>query len=411
MTNGTIVRSILHVDMDSFFVSVERLLDPDLVCKPVLVGGDPIGRGVVASASYEARKFGVHSAMPMARAVRLCPNAVVVHGSYERYGEFSAKVREIFLRFTPLVEMASLDEGYLDLTGTERLWGPDWKAAQTLRDSIHTGIRLPCSMGLGTNKLIAKVASSLAKPAGYLRILPGEEAAFLAPLPIGALPGIGPKTAERLHSFGLESVGDIAALGVDTLEGVFGEAGRDLWERSLGRHDAAVEPEREAKSVGREHTFPDDVDDPGVIIATLSHLSELVATSLREDKVLARTITLKFRYADFKTHTAARTLLDPTDDEGLILRVVRDLLRKNWNRRVRLRLVGISTGNLVKSGWQLDLFDRDRIEKQVRLHQAVDAIRDRHGFTSIERARSLGSTRSRKRRRPISPDTLSDDDD
>jgi len=399
------IRSILHVDMDSFFVSVERLLDPSLVGKPVVVGGDPTGRGVVASASYEARKFGVHSAMPMARALRLCPQAVVVRGTHGRYGEISHQVREIFERFSPLVEMASLDEGYIDLTGTERLFGPPWKAAQTLRVTVLNETKLPCSLGLGTNKLIAKVASALCKPAGYLRVFPGEEASFLAPLPLRELPGIGPKTGERLATFGLEHVRDLQALGVDTLEGIFGEAGRELWERAMGRHDAAVEPEREAKSMGREHTFADDIDDPGVLLSMISHLAELVAASLREDQCQARTITLKFRYADFKTHTASKTLLDPTDDEGTIFRVARDLLRKNWTRRVSLRLVGVTASNLVAAGWQLDLFERDRIEKQTRLHDAVDAIRDRHGFRSIERGRSMGSTRSKRLDAPISPDT------
>jgi DNA polymerase-4 len=373
--------------------------------KPVLVGGDPTGRGVVASASYEARKFGCRSAMPMAQALRLCPEAVVVQGTHGRYSEFSHQVQEVFERFSPLVEMAGLDEAYIDLTGTERLWGADWKAADRLRAAVLRETRLPCSVGLATNKLVAKVCSSLCKPAGYLRVLPGEEAAFLAPLQIRKLPGVGPKTAERLASFGLERIGDIVALGVETLEGVFGSAGRELWERAQGRHEGAVEPVQEAKSIGREHTFTEDVDDPERLLGMLSHLSELVATSLREDEVQARTITLKFRYADFQTHTASRTIAEPTDDEGVILSAARDLLRKHWTRRVRLRLIGVTTSNLVRSGHQLDLFDRERIEQRIRLHEAVDSIRDRHGFLSIERARSLGGSRGRKRRGPSGPDT------
>ncbi len=398
-------RSIIHVDMDSFFVSVERLLDPSLIGRPVLVGGDPTGRGVVASASYEARKFGCRSAMPMAQALRLCPDAVVVRGAHGRYLEFSHHVQEVFERFSPLVEMAGLDEAYIDLTGTERLWGPDWKAAENLRAAVLRETRLPCSVGLATNKLVAKVCSSLCKPAGYLRVFPGEEATFLAPLPIRKLPGVGPKTAERLASFGLERIGDIVSLGVETLEGVFGSAGRELWERALGRHEGVVEPEHEAKSIGREHTFEEDVDDPERLLGMLSHLSELVANSLREDEVQARTITLKFRYADFQTHTASRTIPEPTDDEGVILSAARDLLRKHWTRRVRLRLIGVTSSNLVRSGHQLDLFDRERIEQRIRLHEAVDAIRDRHGFLSIERARSLRGSRGRKRRGPPGPDT------
>lgn len=398
-------RSILHVDMDSFFVSVERLLDPSLVGKPVVVGGDPTGRGVVSSASYEARRFGVHSAMPMARALRLCPHAVVVRGSHGRYGEYSDRVREIFERFSPLVEMASLDEAYIDLTGTERLWGPAWKAAESLRGTVIRETGLPCSMGLGTNKLIAKVASALCKPLGFLRVPPGSESGFLAPLPLRDLPGIGPKTGERLASFGLKRIGDVQALGAAQLEGLFGDAGTGLWERAMGRHDGEVETGREAKSMGREHTFTEDVGDAAALHSMISHLSELVAASLREDKLQARTITLKFRYADFETHTASKTVSDPLDDEGAIAEVARALLQKGWNSRMPLRLIGVTASNLVARGWQLDLFDGDRIEKQIRIHGAVDAIRERHGFQSIERARSLNSARSKRLDAPVSPDT------
>lgn len=390
MTNSP-ARWILHLDMDAFYVSVERLLDPSLEGRAVLVGGDPGGRGVVASASYEARRKGVHSAMPMGRARMLCPEAVIIRGTHERYAEYSGRVHEILRRFSPLVEMASQDEAYVDLSGTERLWGAPWTAAERMRQTILEETRLPSSMGLAANKLLAKVASTLAKPRGFLRVFPGGEAALLAPLPIEALPGIGPKTAEKLHSFGIERLGDLVELGAETLEQLFGATGRELYERARGCNDSAVEPEREAKSIGREHTFPEDVDDPVRLISMLSELTEHVASALRADTLQARTITLKFRYADFQTHTASRTLLSPTDDEKILLETARDLLRRHWTRRVRLRLVGVSVSNLQRAAWQLDLFDEATTRRRIQLHGAVDALRRRHGFEVIHRARSLES--------------------
>ncbi len=381
---------ILHVDMDCFFVSVERVLNPALNGKPVLVGGDLGRRGIVASASYEARAFGVRSAMSMAEARRRCPGAVVVSTRHGRYAEFSARALKIFERFTPRVEMASVDEAYLDLSGTERLWGPPWQAAERLRQAVRGETGLPCSIGLATSKVVAKVASKLSKPYGFLWVFAGREAAFLAPLPLRALPGIGPRTAESLGRYGLVRVGELAELGQSLLRGLFGWVGQELWERATGRRQQDLAAPRKPKSIGSERTFQEDMEWPGPVRGMLGALADLVAASLRKEGLMARTVTLRLRTADFKTRTISRTLPHATQDAAALFAVADDLLRKNWNGRIALRLVGLTASKLTEASLQWDLFDHVAQERLDRLNRAMDAVRRRHGFLAIRKAAECG---------------------
>ena len=386
---GAFQRWVLHVDLDAFFVEVERRLDPSLVGRPVIVGGNPQGRGVVASASYEARAFGVRSAMPAAQARRLCPQAVFVRGHFEAYEDYSRRVHEKCLSLTPQVEMASIDEAYLELTGTERLHGSPIGAADRLRAEIAGEIGLPATCGIGANRLMAKVASDLAKPAGRLCALPGAERVFLAPLPLRALPGIGPKRAERLGRYGLRTLGEVAALGESTLERLLGREGRWLWRRCMGWDDSPVRLRPRAKSVSREQTFATDLCDLGRLFEALSFLSEKVADGLRREEAAASGVTLKIRYADFKTVTRSTTLPTPTRDDRVIFAVARESLLAAYGRRVRLRLLGVCATGLSSEGWQLDLLEAQRTEALEKLYAGVDRIRRRYGFSSILRGESF----------------------
>lgn len=382
--------TILHVDMDSFYVSVERLLDPSLVGKPVVVGGRPDSRGVVASASYEARRFGVRSAMPSAQAYRLCPQAVFVSGGYGKYSEYSRKIRAVLERMTPLVQFASQDEAYLDMTGTERLWGAPVEMGRRVREAILADTGLPCSVGIGTNKMIAKIASSLCKPKGMLWVPAGSEERFLAPLDVGEIPGLGPKSQKRLHELGIRRVGDLQALGAEGCRRLFGDHGEELFERAMGRLSSVVATEEEAKSISHETTFEQDVASGEELEAVLLGLSERVAARVRRDGVWANTIGIKFRYANFETHTAARSLSTPTRDDRTIFRTAVELLRAKWDARRALRLVGVACSNLTDECGQMDLLgageDSARREK---LLEAIDALREKHGTKAIRSAGGL----------------------
>ncbi len=387
-----IQRQILHVDIDTFFVSVERLLDPSLMGKPVIVGADPRGRGVVAAASYEARAYGIYSGMPIAHAYRLCPHAVFLRGHSECYTIYSHRLRAIFNRYSPLVEMGSLEEAYIDLSGTHRLHGPAPVTAEKIHHQITAELRLPVSLGLATNKLLAKVASGCAKPNGLTVVRPGYERAFLAPLPLRKLPGIGKHCAQRLERFGLTTISDLTHLGEETLQGVFGTTGGALlYERSMGIDDSPVEPTRPARSVGREHTFQEDTCHLPTVCAMLSYMCEDVGQSLREMNAKARTLTLKLRYSDFKTLTRSTTLTYSTWYDTEIFRVAKTLLLKAYTRRVRIRLIGISASNLLTDGWQVDLLDINRTEKLDHLYRSIDRIKTRYGTSALLRANSLSS--------------------
>lgn len=387
MTPG---RLVVHLDMDSFYVSVERLRDPSLIGKPVAAGGSADGRGVVSSASYEARAFGVRSAMPMAQALRLCPHLIVVSSPFSLYAEYSQQIATILRRFTPLVQMASQDEAYLDLTGTGRLWGPPLVCAGRIRAAIVQETGLPCSLGVATNKVVAKVASALCKPRGLLYIPEGSEEPSFRPLPVGRLPGIGPRTRERLGELGLSTLGQLADYGPERLQRLFGSHGEDMARLARGISHAPVEPETDAKSIGAEETFAQDETDPLFLDGILSNLAEKVAWRLRRGGALAATVVLKLRYHDFETHTVSRTVESPIDDEAELLRVARELLHQSWVRTRPVRLLGITGSNLVRGRQQLDLLQSGTNERLDRLHKAIDSVRERHGYEKLKRGSSGG---------------------
>ena len=372
-------RWIAHLDMDSFFVSVERLLDPSLEGKAVVVGGDPDGRGVVASASYEARRFGVRSAMPSRRARELCPGLIFLRGHHHLYGEYHGKVREILERSIPVIGAASIDEFYLDLTGCTLLHGPILPLLRKIRGDIAGELGLPSSAGLGANKLVAKIASGLAKPRGILWVPRGSEADFLAPLPVRILPGVGPATGKELAAFGIRRVGHLASFPERVLRGALGKWGGSLSRKARGLSDSPVSEEGERKSVGHEVTFREDSADPAFLESVLCRLVEKASWRLRKKGFRAGGLTLKVRYADFRTVTRSRTL-PPTDRDGDFLRVARGLLAETVSRRVRVRLLGVSLDRLRGSEEQLDLFALERERKRRRLFPAVDLLRRKFGF-------------------------------
>ena len=382
--------TILHVDMDAFFVSVELLERPDLRGKPVVVGGQPDQRGVVSAASYEARRYGIQSAMPLRTAGRLCPHAVFLEVRHELYSEWSDRIATILARFSPRVEMASVDEAYLDLAGTDRLLGHPLAAAHRLRQEITQKTGLPSSIGLARTRLVAKVASDQAKPAGLLWIPAGSEAAFLATLAVRKIPGIGKVTEAALNGLGIETVGQLAAVPRDRLEDAFGRWGGALYRKARGEDTYEFLDDAEAKSISHHHTFGEDVDDLAVIESTLSHLCQKAAKRLRDAGLYAATVTLVLRYAGFETITRARTLPAPTDLDQDVQRVTRELLARHRDTRRRVRLVGVSLTALSHGEAQLELLDPARREKLEKLARASDRLRERFGFEKLQLGGSMG---------------------
>jgi DNA polymerase-4 len=387
-------KTIFHVDMDAFFVSVEELFDPSLKGKAVVVGGQRGERGVVAAASYEARKFGVHSAMPLRTAEKLCPHAIFVNGHPERYRECSDKVYEILNLFSPLVEMASIDEAYLDMTGTNRLHGPPLKAAHSLHKKIKDITQLNCSIGIGTSRLIAKVSSAKAKPHGVLFVMPGQEAKFLAPLDVRDIPGVGRVTEKNLQALGIHQVGDLAKLDDAYLEEKFGKWGLALAGKSRGFDaggwfDTEVGADTEAKSISHEHTYNEDTADAQQLEATLMQLSQMVGRRLRESRFFARTIQLKLRYKDFTTITRAHSLPDATQIDTEIFQQIRILFRKNWKKGSAVRLLGVHVSSFEEATQQGDLLEGNRRERWQQALTAADKLRDRYGESSVTIASGL----------------------
>jgi DNA polymerase-4 len=383
------VRRILHIDMDAFFASVERVLDPSLERKPLIVGGDPDGRGVVCTASYEARAFGVHSAMPLATAKRLCPQAIFIEGHFDHYRDASGKIMSVLEGVSPIIERVSLDEAYVDITGSLRLFGSGYAIATKLRDEIRERTGLAGSVGIAGNKLVAKIASDEAKPDGLVEVPAGGESAFLLPLPVSRLPGVGPRTEESLDQLGVHTIGHLAALPHEALTKIFGQAGYALQRRARAIDFSPVEQSPYPKSIGRETTFAEDLVDWDRIESVLYYLMEKATYALREQRMEARCVTLKVRYADFKTLTFAKTLPYPTDLDTLVYGTVRELLPKAKSRRARVRLVGVSLSSLVHNQHQLSLFPAKALEKWHRAFAAVDRVRDKYGFDLLRSARSM----------------------
>lgn len=382
-------RKILHLDLDAFFCAVEELRDPELRGKPFAVGGSPEGRGVVASCSYPARAFGVHSAMPMAQAVRLCPDLIIVkhHGGYgDASRQVMARVREL----TPLVEQISVDEAFLDVSDLSE---PLETLARRLQTRIHEELHLPCSLGGAANKLVAKIANDVGKgrsqtgdyPRAITIVSPGQEAAFLAPLPVRALWGVGPKMEEKLHALDIFTIGQLAAYPERTLAQLFGQHGWELARRARGIDNRPVVSSRgQAKSISQETTFSQDVSDGSVLQATLRRQAENVARSLRRKHYTGRTVKLKLRLSDFTTLTRQMTLTRPTDDERIITRSALTLFERLWQPGQPVRLLGVGVSNLQKGLVQLGLWE-ERDDRFRNLQVAMDALREKYGPDVIHR--------------------------
>ena len=392
--------TILHVDMDSFFASVEVLLDPSLKGKPVIVGGAG-DRGVVASCTYEARAYGIHSAMPSARARRLCPHAVFVHGHYDLYSDFSKRIHAVFESFTPLVEGISLDEAFLDVAGARRLFGDAEQIAHAIRARIKDELDLGCAVGVGPTKLIAKLASKAAKPKASLKgpvpgrgvvvVRPGEELDFLHPLPVNALWGVGPATEARLKRFGVSTVGDLSKLPLESLTATLGNAvGSHLHDLSHARDPRPVEPVRDTKSVGHEETYAADLVEPAELHREALRMADAVGSRLRTAGLAGRTVTVKVRFHDFETITRSHSLPGPVDSGHDIARTACALLEQ-VDPTPGVRLLGVSVSNLSKGAARQLSFD-DSLDEPAwdDATKAVDAVRSRFGDAAVGPAALVG---------------------
>jgi DNA polymerase-4 len=382
-------RAIMHIDLDAFFVSVEQVSNPELRGKPVVVGGKPNSRGVVATASYEARTFGLHSGMPLATAARLCPQAVFIEGNYHRYAEVSKKFLAILADFSPFLEPMGLDEAYMEVTGFESLHGSIRQMARKIKQRIKDDLGIVASIGIATCKVVAKVASDESKPDGLIEVPPDGEAAFLAPLAIRKLPGVGKKTEQVLTGLGIRTIGQLARMPLPALKNRFGVFGEWLHRHANGIDNSPVTPPEEAKSISRETTFGEDTHDIVFLSGTLHYLTERVGADLRELGKQAKCVSIKVRYADFTTITRQRTLPQPTDLDQMIFQKGNELMQKAMTAdRQAIRLVGISVSSLSEPGKQLSLINNteQRLEK---LNRAVDRIRDKYGFTAIQTGRTI----------------------
>ncbi|MBI4805330.1 MAG: DNA polymerase IV [Desulfovibrio sp.] len=375
---------ILHLDMDAFFASVEQLDDPSLRGKPVIVGkGD---RGVVSAASYEARKFGVRSAMPVVQARKLCPQGIFVGGRMRRYAEVSRQVMAVLGEFSPLVEQASVDEAYMDVTGTDKLFGPPEELARRIQARVLEATGLSCSVGIAPVKFLAKIASDFRKPGGVTIIEPQDVAAFLQGLPVGKIPGVGGKTLPRLASFGVKTCGDVLRYSQEFWENHLGEWGRVLHQRAQGIGSTTVVTHSEAKSSSAENTFEKDTSDVEELKRWMFRQSERVGRDLRKHGLLGKTVTLKVKYEDFNQITRSHTLGEPTDLDEVIFEAACALLSQVSLTR-KVRLIGVGVSNFSKGPDQLSLLPDKGKERLGKLDRAVDAIRDKHGKAAVKRGR------------------------
>jgi DNA polymerase-4 len=383
---------IIHVDMDAFYASVEVRDRPELAAQPVVVGGSPAGRGVVAAASYAARAYGIHSALPAARAVRLCPHAVFLPVRMDYYARVSREIRAIFHRYTPLVEPLSLDEAFLDASASEALFGSSAAIGRRIKGDVRRELDLVASVGVAPNKFLAKVASDLDKPDGFVVVEPGCVQAFLDPLPVGRLWGVGRVAGERLRRQGIETIGELRARGQGVLRDLFGRAGGDhLWELAHGRDERPVVPDHQAKSISHETTFAQDVDEAPVLRGSLYELAEQVAYRLRAQTLRAQTVQVKLRFSDFRTITRAQTLAAPTDITREIGRVAAGLLTAGLGGKAHpLRLLGVGVSALTpQAARQGELFEDKGRRRQRQIDAALDGINDHFGGPVVRRAVDL----------------------
>jgi DNA polymerase-4 len=399
-------RTIFHVDMDAFFVSVEELSNPELKGKAVVVGGQRDERGVVSAASYEARKFGVHSAMPLRTAAKLCPHAIFLDGHPDLYREYSSKAAGVLQDFSPAVEMASIDEAYVDMTGTEKLHGPPLRSAHKLHREMKERTGLNCSIGIGSSRLMAKICSDQAKPNGVLYVLPGQEQRFLAPLDVGKIPGVGKVTKAHLNQMGIVRIGDLLRVEESTLEKNFGKWGAALAGKARGEDAGAwfageVGEEWQAKSISHEHTFGQDTCDRERLESTLARLSEMVGRRVREQRFHARTLQLKLRYSDFTTITRAHSLVIPTSVDAEIFSTIRKLFLDHWEVGRPVRLLGVQASNFDDVPEQLELLEGDTRRRWERALSASDRLRDKYGESAVFLAKGMrGGFRERVHENP-----------
>ncbi len=384
-------RIFAHVDMDAFYAAVEIRDDPSLEGLPVVVGGSASGRGVVSAASYEARTYGIHSAMPMAEALRRCPHLVRLAGNFGKYHHASDQIMEIFRRFSPRIEPLSLDEAFLDLTGTTRVLGTPAQIGRKIKDAIRSTTRLTASVGIAPVKFVAKIASDLEKPDGLVVIEPGRVAETLRPLPIARLWGVGPRTREALQDMGVRTIGDLADMNRRALVSRFGQHGEHLHDLAQGRDQREVVPDWEAKSYSHEQTFGRDQTDVEVLESVLLDESFRVSRRLRKDGVTGRIVQIKLRYHDFRTLTRRTTLGGPTCDVGRIYQAARHLFTEEWNGDP-VRLIGVGVAAIIPAGSEmLDLFAEPATQQRRRvLAETIDRIEDRFGRGKVLPAKLLG---------------------
>ncbi len=378
--------AITHIDLDTFFVSCERLLDSRLVGKPILIGGTS-DRGVVASCSYEARHFGVHSAMPMKLALQLCPEAIIIRGNSGIYSKYSDMVTDIIREDVPVYEKTSVDEFYLDLTGMDRYFGC-MKFATELRQKIIRETGLPLSFGLSINKTVSKIATGEAKPNNQLKIDTGQEKPFMAPLSIRKIPMVGEKTSQTLFHLGVKTIGTIQQMPLDLMESVLGQNGTVIWKKANALDNSPVIPYNERKSISTERTFDRDTTDVGKLKTLLVAMTENLAFQLRRGQKLTSCITVKIRYSDFQTYTL-QSRIPYTSADHVLLPKAKELFEKLYNRRMLVRLIGVRMSALVSGNYQMNLFTDN--EETIKLYQAMDKIRDRYGDRAVMRLEGMGA--------------------
>ena len=382
------IRGILHVDLDAFFVSAEQSLKPELRGKPVIVGGRPDRRGVVASASYEARAFGIKAAMPLSRAYQLCPQAIFLEGNFTRYRELSDKFMAILADFSPALEPGGLDEAYLDVAGCD-IFGTPREIAVKIKQRVKNELKLIASVGIANCKVVAKIASDIGKPDGLVEVPFGTEKDFLAPLPIGRLPGVGLKTEQRLKALNITRIGQLASLPLSSAKNLLGSYGVMLHHYANGIDDRKIETLSEARSISKETTFEQDILDSRYLLGVLRYLSEQVGVRLREQGKQARNVSIKLRFADFETIHRSQRLPEAASSDDVIYNTAARLLERALGNKSKLvRLIGVEVSNLLGEGKQLGLFDYQR-QKQERRDQAIDRIRRKYGFESVQSGGTL----------------------
>lgn len=371
---------IFHLDLDAFFVSVERILDPTLEGKPVIVGADPRGRGVVAACSYEARKFGLHSAMPIRTAYGLCPQGIYLRGHFHKYEEYSHAVGQLLAKYAPLIQQASIDEFTMDFTGCERIYGSAEKLASLLQKEIWDRLHLPASIGASSSKIISKIASDYRKPKGITVVPPGEEKLFLAPLPVEKIPGVGKHTLEKLNRKGIFYIKDIAEKPAEYLTANLGKWGLYLWDVANGHGSDIIGPSREQKSISKETTFGNDIEDTEVIEVAMFELTGKICQSLRDLKMKASTVSIKIRYSDFHTVQCQKTI-HPTRDDKTVYEEAVEMFYSLYAKNRLIRLVGVKLSNLHSTDQEVLFFEGDR--KRELMLDAIDSIRHKYNYDSL----------------------------